>query len=962
MSSSLIQFRCKIKLIGRSLIFLCFLTTLITQESFSQSKLEIKNIFYEAESWILFEDYKEALPLYLQLLKINPSNSNYKYRIGQCYINTPGEKNKAVSFLEDAVKNINPDYKEGHFKETKAPYDALYYLANAYRINNQIDKALETYTQFKKNLDPLIYDSTIVNLQIISCRNAKELMKSPLFIRTRNLNNKVNESGSEFNPVVNDKEDMLVFSRSEAFYDAILYSKKINGEWSGPLNMNELLKVDKDLFPTSISNDGKTLYLYSSADYDGIIYTSRFENGSWSPVVKLNDNINTKYWESHATISHDDKKLYFTSNRKGTYGGLDIYVSERDSIGDWGPARNLGPVINTPYNEESPFLSSDDKTLFFSSRGHYNMGGYDIFYSTILPDGTMSVPLNAGYPLNSTDDDIFFKPVHEGYEGYFARESPEGFGKEDIYRIEIFSDQHPRKFLVRGLVKVTDLVSGNDSVRIMAMNVKNPGQTIVVYSEPSTGEYQFVLPQGKYEITYQGEGTEKFSRELDLPISNPSDSFVLPGTVLAKTDFTAEINIGNSRVITIASGDSILFPIKAEPKSYLTIERWHGDSLVSSENYFMTDSIFNYKMLPAEGENKIIFILKDRFNNTTTTDVYVTREKGGTEKTLIRPEYENVIANKQAEAFKSMLLNRSEGKIKELLERSELKQKHFGTVDDVISYLKKEVAGKAEKIEDLDRLALRVAVMDNVLTQDAVDYMAKYADGELKQILSSLNIKEKNIKTWTDLQEYVSRATQGRITAEQLNDLAAGILGDTDPSISLIRQRILAYAATVENGSAIKASVDATDSGKITKKDKWLETFILEGLNHGLSRNQITKLLVAISGNGDSAEQLLKGLISVAKEPFLSFLKSIDLRKEKIRTAEELLTYLMNNSDKSDKYSLPDLYDAIAGMSATGEKPDEFLANAGPSGNSFWWILLLILGAGLCSYYLLYKRRKISKE
>ena len=228
----------------------------------------------------------------------------------------------------------------------------------------------------------------------------------------------INGVNNEFNPVISDKEDLLVFSRSQAFYDAILYSTKVNGQWTEPLNMNELLKVDRDLFPTSISKDGKDLYLYSSADYDGIIYTSRFENGTWSPLVKLNDNINTKYWESHATISHDNKKLYFTSNRKGTYGGLDIYVSNRDSTGDWGPAVNLGPVINTPYNEESPFLSDDDKTLFFSSRGHFNMGGYDIFYSTLLANGEWSVPLNVGYPLNSTDDDVFFKPLNQGYEGY----------------------------------------------------------------------------------------------------------------------------------------------------------------------------------------------------------------------------------------------------------------------------------------------------------------------------------------------------------------------------------------------------------------------------------------------------------------------------------------------------------------------------------------------------------------
>ena len=326
-------------------------------------------------------------------MKLDPANSNYKYRIGQCYINNPGEKEKALSYLEDAVKNINPDYKEGKFNEKQAPYDALYYLANAYRINNQLDKAIETYNIFKKNLNTQIYDSDIVRLQIQSCLNAKKLMNEPLFIREKNLGNSINETTSEFNPVISDNEDLLVFSRSEAFYDAILYSTKTNGKWSGPLNMNELLKVDRDLFPTSISKDGKTLYLYSSADYDGIIYSSHFENGTWSPIVKLNDNINTKYWESHATVSHDNKKLYFTSNRKGTIGGLDIYVSGRDSSGDWGPAENMGPVINTPYNEESPFLSQDDKTLFFSSRGHFNMGGYDIFYSTLLPNGKCLFPL-----------------------------------------------------------------------------------------------------------------------------------------------------------------------------------------------------------------------------------------------------------------------------------------------------------------------------------------------------------------------------------------------------------------------------------------------------------------------------------------------------------------------------------------------------------------------------------------
>src|SRR5664279_3895203 len=212
----------------RLVIITWLLATFINPEMRAQSKEESRQNFFEAESWILFEAYQDALPLYLQLLKRFPKNANYKYRIGQCYINIPGEKFKAVSYLEDAVDNIDPTYKEGKFNETGAPYDVLYYLANAYRRNNQLDKALKTYELFRLNLNPEVYDSTIVNLQIQSCRNAKELMRMPLYLKETNLGNVINGSNNEYNPVISDKEDLLVFSRSQAFYDAILYLSLIH--------------------------------------------------------------------------------------------------------------------------------------------------------------------------------------------------------------------------------------------------------------------------------------------------------------------------------------------------------------------------------------------------------------------------------------------------------------------------------------------------------------------------------------------------------------------------------------------------------------------------------------------------------------------------------------------------------------------------------------------------------------
>lgn len=951
-------------MIKRLFLLSWLLATLIGPSLFSQSRVELKNNFYDAESWVLFEAYKDALPIYQQLLRAYPNNSNFKYRIGQCYLNTPGEKEKSIIYLEDAIKNINPDYKEGKFRENGAPYDALYYLANAYRINNQLDKALETYALFKKNLNPEVYDTAVVNLQIQSCLNAKELMSMPLYVKEKNLGDMINEANSEFNPVVSDNGDLIVFARSLAFYDAILYSIKTDGKWSGPQNMNELLRVDRDLFPTSLSADGRTLYLYSSADYDGIIYTSGIENGTWSTLVKLNENINTKYWESHATISHDNKKLYFTSNRKGTLGGLDIYVSNRDSVGDWGPAINLGPVINTPYNEESPFLSKDDKTLFFSSRGHFNMGGYDIFYSTLLDDNKWSVPLNVGYPLNSTDDDVFFNPVNEGYTGYYAKESSDGFGKQDIYNIEIFSNDHPRKFFIRGMVKVADILSNiDDSVKISAMNITNPKQTLMVYSNPKTGEYEFQLPQGNYEITYESSGSEKVVRELDLPLTIPSDSFVLPGTILPKTDFIAELAVESNKTISVAKGDSILFPLKVEPSSILTVEHWVGDSLLSVEQFLVTDSIFNYKMAPVVGDNRIVFKLTDRLNNSTTTDVFITREKDITRQPLVHPEYNRIIAGKQVSALTGMLKSRSNSKLLQVINDADIKNKKFGKVDDLISYLKEEAAKKSISPEEVDKLALKIAVMDNILTQAAVDLMAKNTTGDLKDILSVLDIYESNLKTWTDLQSYISSKTGGKITPEELNRIAAAILSDTDPSISLLRDKILVYSQGVDEGTIIRQSVATVDLNKIEIKGKWLQAFCYETSKQGLTPSQMSRLLAAISSLPDTpVDQFLRDLTDHSEEPLTTALKLLDLRKEKIKTPKDLITFLMTNEDKV-KYPVDAVYRSIANLITTKNIPSEAIASQLTEEKQGWfWMVWILLGAGLFYLFMVYRKRKKNEK
>jgi tetratricopeptide (TPR) repeat protein len=944
----------------RLTLLFCLLIAITCNDLFSQSKTELKNNFYDAESWMLFEAYKDALPIYLQLLNNNPYNSNFKYRIGQCYLNTPGDKEKAVIYLEEAVKNINPNYKEGRFKESGAPYDALYYLANAYRINNQLDKALETYDRFRKELNPEVYDTAVVNQQMQSCRNAKELMGRPKFIRMNNLGNVINEGSSEFNPVVSDDENMIVFSKSEAFYDAILYSVKNNGNWSVPKNMNEILQVDRDLFPTSLSSDGKTLYLYSSADYDGIIYSSRFENGTWSPLVELNENINTKYWESHATVSHDNNKLYFTSNRKGTFGGLDIYVSRRDSTGDWGPAVNLGPVINTKNNEESPFLSQDDKTLYFSSRGHFNMGGYDIFTSKMLKNGEWSEPVNEGYPLNTTDDDVFFKPAVEKYKGYYSIRSSDGYGKEDIYKIEIFSDDHPRKFIISGISSVADLNRVySDSVKISILNTRKSVHPMIVYTNPATQEYKFDLPQGDYKLNYEGYGGEKVTRDLNLPLNSPTDNFVLPETVLPRTDHTADIHVEGSNNISVTKADSILLTLKVEPQSMLAIENWSGNSIVTSEKHPVTSPDFNYRIAPRPGDNRVVFKLTDRFSNIATADVFIKREKELITEPVAHPEYTKIFSNKQIAAYLAMLENRADENQLKLITGSGAETQEFRKPDDLLSYLKTKASNANLKPETFDKLALRVAVMDNILTQAAVDLLANYSEGEVKNIITGLDIYKADLKTWSELQKYVSERSSGKITPQNLDNLAAFILTEVDPSIAIIRDKILAFSETDKNGAHLRESVAVTDKADARVRGNWLKLFCEESSRHGFTTEQLSQMFVIISTLPETkTDQFLNDLIVNSEEPLISSLKSMDLKKADIKSPDELVLLLITSSDKI-KYPEETVFKSIANLIVSKNIPAETIkAHVPPQPGNMLWILLIIIGAGIIFFFIIFRRRR----
>ena len=221
-------------------------------------------------------------------------------------------------------------------------------------------------------------------------------------------------------------------------------------------DLTNRLGSDGEFRVLSISADGTKMLLYSYSMYSsGDIYESKLTGNKWSRCKKLNKNINSSYSENFASYSPDGNTIYFTSNRPGGQGGYDIYKSVMGSDGDWSEAINLGPVINTEYDEATPMVSPDGNYLFFSSKGHFSMGEFDIFRSKIVR-GQFLFPSNLGFPVNTSGDNLNWVPVGNGLAGYLPAILPNGLGGFDIWKIRIREIPNLPRFRITGTVKSSD--------------------------------------------------------------------------------------------------------------------------------------------------------------------------------------------------------------------------------------------------------------------------------------------------------------------------------------------------------------------------------------------------------------------------------------------------------------------------------------------------------------------------
>lgn len=391
---------------------------------------------FDADYYLMEKEFSKAQNNYITILRSEPDNADIKYRLGICYLNSEDEKTKAIAYLEEAVQNISEKYNPSSFKETNAPIDALFLLGSSYRVNNELDKAIEAYSRYKDYLDPKDkYNIEVVDQYIRNCNLARDMLKNPVNMTAINLGKPVNTEMPNFNAVMSGDGKILIYATpGRQGYD-IFSTTFADTAWTTPKNITSVLGTGKYMKPADLSYDGLTLLLMLDDPMNADIYACHYTKGRWSKAEPLSKEINGKSNETHASLTADGKTLYFTSDRKGGEGDLDIYKSELDSKGEWGKPVNLGAAINTRFNEETPFVTDDGQKLYFSSEGHNGIGGYDIYYYDFSNPSAGAV--NVGYPLNTTDNDLFYAPWGDGTTAYYAYKGSDTYGGRDIYRVKV---------------------------------------------------------------------------------------------------------------------------------------------------------------------------------------------------------------------------------------------------------------------------------------------------------------------------------------------------------------------------------------------------------------------------------------------------------------------------------------------------------------------------------------------
>ncbi len=417
---------------------------------------------------------------------------------------------------------------------------AWFSLADAQFNTGDYENAIINYSKYLRNKSISEINKQTALRNIRNCEFALLAVKNPLEFNPVNIGPGINSRDDEYWPSITADGLTLMFTRqfttstahafgSNPAHEDFFISRTQNGkDWETAINAGAPLNTSQNEGAQTLSSAGNYMYFTACERMGGVgscdIYFSSFSGGKWTSPVNLGQPVNTRYWESTPSINANGNLLVFSSNRPGGFGGKDLWYSTLLDNGKWSTPKNLGENVNTNFDEMSPFLHFDGRTLYFASDGRPGMGGLDIFLTSMKEDSVWTEPRNIGYPINTFSDETGLVIDATGSRAYFSSKREPATGK-DIYYFELDKNIRPNPVsYLKG--KVVDRETGALlRADYMLINLST-NKVSVKNTTDDQGNFLVCLPSGQnYGVNIFKEGylfySESFMLEGEYPVSKP---------------------------------------------------------------------------------------------------------------------------------------------------------------------------------------------------------------------------------------------------------------------------------------------------------------------------------------------------------------------------------------------------------------------------------------------------------
>lgn len=491
------------------LFFLC----LIIQQVFAQiSAVKKAQANYDnAQQYLVANDYAQALIFLREAVKADPS---FQFAFIQL-----ADINRRLKSYEQAKQYYNSAIALGG-----NPDPRIYYgFAEVGILTGDYTNALKNIKQFINSYQGSDLDFlNKAKKYLKDCEFAIASIKHPVKYDPVNLGAEINSAHRDYFPSVTADGGQLIFSRNVNDNEDFYISSRKDKSWGKPQPLSENINTSKyNEGAQSISPDGMYLFFTGCNRPDGLgrcdLYVSRKSGKSWGEPFNLGAPVNSSHWESQPAISPDGSTLYYVSNKPGGLGGYDIWKTTLKADGYWTAPENLGPEINTPYDEHTPFIHPDGKTLYFSSDGWPGLGNKDIFLSRANTNGQWSKPENMGYPINTFNEETGLIVTPDGTYGLFSANLKEGFGDMDIYQFKMPESKKPRPITyVKGIVTDRDTKKFLEA-KVQVVNLNTKKIEYSDYTSATTGDFLAVMPVGNnYAFNVSADGYIFYSENYQL--------------------------------------------------------------------------------------------------------------------------------------------------------------------------------------------------------------------------------------------------------------------------------------------------------------------------------------------------------------------------------------------------------------------------------------------------------------